>query len=227
MKLKHVILAFAVAVLPQMLVAQESKSDPEVSFRPHLYGQIQGGAGYTIGEIDYMTLFSPAAAVSVGYQFLPSLGVRLVGSGFQGVGHAILNGSERYTFNYVEGGLDVVFNLANLFGGYKHNRVFNPFVFVGGGVVYAFNNGALDVKTVEPASYFANLWYDSLVAPAARVGVGADIRLSDCLALTLEVNDNITSDRFNSKRAGNPDYQFNALAGLKFTFGKPYKRTSS
>ena len=34
----------------------------------------------------------------------------------------------------------------------------------------------------------------------------------------------VTSDHFNSKKAGNPDFQVNALAGLKFNLGKPYTR---
>ncbi len=224
MNFKHVILALAVAVLPQVLLAQESKSDPDVTFHPHVYGQIQAGDGYTIGEVDYLTLFSPAAALSLGYQFSPVLGARLVASGFQGVGHAIGNGVERYTFNYLEGGLDLTVSLADLFGGYKHNRAFKPYFFLGGAAVGAFNNGALNVKSVTPSEYFGNLWHRGMIAPAARVGLGADIRLSDNLALTLEVNDNITSDRFNSKKAGNPDYQFNALAGLKLAFGKTYTR---
>jgi len=224
MKLKHLLLALAVAMLPQAIHAQESKSDPDVEFRPHLYGQVQAGAGYTIGEVDYMTLFSPAAALSLGYQFSPVFGARLVAGGFQGVGHAIANGIERYTFNYLEGSLDLTMNLANLFGGYKHDRVFNPFFFLGVGAIGAFNNGALNVKSAVPSDYFKNLWGRGMIAPAGRVGLGADVRLSDNLALTLEVNDNITSDRFNSKKAGNPDYQFNGLVGLKFTFGKPYTR---
>ena len=224
MYFKKVILALAVAVLPQVLLAQESKSDPDVTFRPHLYGQIQAGAGYTIGEVDYFTLFSPAAALSLGYQFSPIFGARLVASGFQGVGHAIGNGIERYTYNYLEGGLDLTISLADLFGGYKHDRVFKPYFFLGGAAIGAFNNGALNVKSVVPSEYFGNLWHKGLIAPAGRVGIGADIRLSDNLALTLEVNDNITSDRFNSKKAGNPDYQFNGLVGLKLTFGKPYNR---
>ena len=33
------------------------------------------------------------------------------------------------------------------------------------------------------------------------------------------------SDKFNSKKAGNPDWQFNALAGFTFKFGKPSRTT--
>ena len=33
------------------------------------------------------------------------------------------------------------------------------------------------------------------------------------------------SDKFNSKKAGNADWQFNALLGLNIKFGKGYKET--
>ena len=174
MKLKSLTLILALALGAQVAFAQQSKSDPSLEFNPHWYGQIQGGAGYTIGETAFKDLISPAGALSLGYQF----------------------------------------------NGYKHDRVFNPFVFLGGGVAYGFKNGANNITKTNPKEYFAYLWEKNMVTPVARVGLGADFRLSDAVALTLEVNDNVLSDKFNSKKVGHPDFQFNALAGLKINFGK-------
>jgi outer membrane protein OmpA-like peptidoglycan-associated protein len=189
-----------------------------VEFNPHWYGQIQGGAAYTIGETTFKNLISPAGALSFGYQFNPSLGVRLNAAGFQGKG-AVVAPLEVYKFNYLQGAADLTLNLAQLFG-YKHDRVFNPFVFIGGGAAYGFKNGANNITKTNPKEYFALLWEKNLITPVARVGIGADFRLSDAVALTLEVNDNVLSDKFNSKKVGHPDFQFNALAGLKINFGK-------
>ena len=36
----------------------------------------------------------------------------------------------------------------------------------------------------------------------------------------LEGNANVISDKYNSKKAGNPDWYFNALAGLRINLGK-------
>jgi outer membrane protein OmpA-like peptidoglycan-associated protein len=218
MKLKSLTLILAVALGAQVAFAQQSKSDPSVEFNPHWYGQIQGGAAYTIGETAFKNLISPAGALSLGYQFNPTLGVRFNAAGFQGKG-AVVSPLEVYKFNYLQGAFDLTLNLAQLFG-YKHDRVFNPFVFIGGGAAFGFNNGATKVTKTNPKEYFALLWEKNMITPVARVGLGADFRLSDAVALTLEVNDNVLSDKFNSKKVGHPDFQFNALAGLKINFGK-------
>lgn len=41
----------------------------------------------------------------------------------------------------------------------------------------------------------------------------------------VELNGNILSDKYNSKKAVNLDWQFNALAGFTFRFGKNYKKS--
>ena len=218
MKLKSLTLILAVALGAQVAFAQQSTTDPSVEFNPHWYGQIQGGAGYTIGETAFKDLISPAGALSLGYQFNPVLGARFNVAGYQGKG-AVVAPLEVYKFNYLQGAFDLTVNLAQLLG-YKHDRVFNPFVFIGGGAAYGFKNGANNITKTNPKEYFALLWEKSLITPVARVGLGADFRLSDAVALTLEVNDNVLSDKFNSKKVGHPDFQFNALAGLKVNFGK-------
>ncbi len=218
MKLKSLTLILALALGAQVAFAQQSKSDPSLEFNPHWYGQIQGGAGYTIGETAFKDLISPAGALSLGYQFNPTLGLRFNVAGYQGKGNVVAP-LEVYKFNYLQGAFDLTLNLAQLLG-YKHDRVFNPFVFLGGGVAYGFKNGANNITKTNPKEYFAYLWEKNMVTPVARVGLGADFRLSDAVALTLEVNDNVLSDKFNSKKVGHPDFQFNALAGLKINFGK-------
>ena len=218
MKLKSLTLILALALGAQVAFAQQSKSDPSLEFNPHWYGQIQGGAGYTIGETAFKDLISPAGALSLGYQFNPTLGLRFNLAGYQGKG-AVVAPLEVYKFNYLQGAFDLTLNLAQLLG-YKHDRVFNPFVFICGGAAYGFKNGANNITKTNPKEYFALLWEKNLITPVARVGIGADFRLSDAVALTLEVNDNVLSDKFNSKKVGHPDFQFNALAGLKINFGK-------
>ena len=217
MKLKELTLLFVLALGTQVAFAQQSKSDPTVEFNPHWYGQIQGGVAHTVGETVFKDLLSPAGALSLGYQFIPTLGLRVGASGWQAKGNSIP--IEVYKFNFLQGNVDLTFHLANLFG-YNHKRVLDPYALIGGGAAFGFKNGANNVKAVKPAEYFAYLWDKSLISPVGRVGLGFDIRLSENVALNLEVNGNVLSDRFNSKKAGNPDYQYNALAGLKINFGK-------
>ena len=219
MKLKSLTLILAVALGAQVAFAQQSVTDPSVEFAPHWYGQIQGGAGYTIGETTFKDLISPAGALSFGYQFNPALGLRFGASGYQGKGNVVYP-FELYKFNYAQGNVDLTLDLANLIR-YNHQRVFNPYIFAGLGVAYGFNNGA--TKVASSGAKFDLLWEKNMISPVGRLGIGSAIRLSDAVALTLELNDNILSDRFNSKKVGHPDYQFNALLGLKINFGKAYR----
>ena len=77
-------------------------------------------------------------------------------------------------------------------------------------------------KIAKAESGLAYLWTDSKVRLAARVGANVDFRVSDRVSLGLEVSANTLSDHYNSKKAGNPDWYFNALVGLKVAFGKTY-----
>ena len=219
MKLKSLTLILAVALGAQVAFAQQSKTDPSVEFNPHWYGQIQGGAAYTIGETAFKDLLSPAGALSVGYQFNPTLGIRVGASGYQGKGNVVYPLTV-YKFNFVQGNADLTLNLANLFGGYDNQRVFNPYVFAGVGAAFGFKNGAAEVTSVVPNDYFELLWEKTMLSPVGRAGLGADFRLTEQLALSLEANANVLSDRFNSKKVGHPDWHYNALVGLKYAFGK-------
>ncbi len=203
-----------------------SKTDSEVEFKSHVDLQLMGGAGYTIAEGNYLQMFSPAAALNLGWQITPTFGLRLGGTGWQGKGTALsAQGIENYAFKFAQGSLDLTFDLANLFGGYRHDRGFSPYLFVGGGAAYGFDNGANNVKSVNPSEYFAYLWAKNLITPVGRGGIGANIRLTDALAIMIEANANVLNDHFNSKKANNPDFQFNCLAGLKINLGKAYTRT--
>ena len=219
MRKRLLFLSFVAVLSTQVVLAQQSKTDPSLEFNPHWYGQVQGGAAYTLGETAFKNLLSPAAAVSFGYQFTPVVGLRFGASGWQGKGNVVYP-FEVYKIGYVQGQADLTLDLANLFGGYNHRRVFSPFLLVGGGVAYGFDNGAAKVTKTNPKDYFGYLWDKHMVSPVGRYGIGTGIRLSDAVALTLELNGNLLSDKFNSKRVNNPDHQFNALAGLKFAFGK-------
>lgn len=226
MKIKALFLVFlAATVVSVSAYAQQSLSDEHIEFRPHLYGQVQAGGAYTRGETVFYKLLSPAGYLSVGYQFSPVLGLRVVGGGWQGKGNGLIP-LEVYKYNFLQGNADLTLSLSSLFGGYKHDRVLDLYGFVGGGALYAFNNGAAAVSETN-ITRFEYLW-DTNILPVGRFGFGADYRLTDCLSLTLEANLNITSDRFNSKKADNPDFQYNALVGLKYIFGgKPYRESAS
>lgn len=205
----------ALGTLP--LFAQEPEHSKEV-FVPHWYMQIQGGAAHTIGETGFSKLISPAAALHFGYRFTPVFGLRFGGSGWQAKG-AWVNPKQEYKFKYLQGDVDAVFDLSALFCRFNPRRVFNLYAFVGGAFNHAYDNGAENVATAGSGE-LEYLWRGSKNSFAGRGGVGADIRLSDRLALNIEGNTNLLTDKFNSKKAGNADWQFNALVGLTIRLGK-------
>ena len=66
-------------------------------------------------------------------------------------------------------------------------------------------------------------WKDaSTVRGFGRVGVDVDFKVAKRWTVGLELAANVTTDSYNSKKAGNADWYFNALAGVKYTFKDPY-----
>lgn len=224
MKVRGLLLAMSLAACCAPALAQE-QSEEKVEFNPHGYLQLQGGVGATLGEADFTDLLSPAAAFSFGYRFSPVWGARIGVSGWESRGGWV-NPSVNYKYNYLAGNLDVTMNLSNLLCKYNPKRVFNLSLFLGGAINYAFNNDDAEAlaQTLRQDFYaMPYLWHDSKVLAMGRGGLVADFRLSERFSLNIEANANVTSDRYNSKKAGNADWQFNLLAGVSFNLSKPTK----
>ena len=186
-------------------------------FTPHWYMQVQAGAAHTIGETAFDKLLSPAGALSAGYKFTPLWGLRAGVSGWQAKG-AWVNPLQDYKFYYLQGNVDVTLDLGNLCGGYKPGRIVNPYLFAGAGFNGAFNNDeAVDIQ--RQGYHLEYLWTDNQFSAAGRFGLGADFRVSRRVAINLEANANILSDKFNSKKAHNVDWQCNLVAGLTIRLG--------
>jgi len=231
MSIKRIILVLAASLTFAGLASaqQQSKSDNSLEFNPHWYIQLQGGAAATVGETAFKDLISPAAFLNIGGEFTPVVGARFGVGGWQGKGYHCTS-STLYKFNFVQANADLMINFSNLVGGYKHNRVVSFYPFVGIGGYFGVKNGAQDIPNVALTSssqdYMEYVWAPTKVMFLGRAGLLVDFRLGDRVSLNLEGNANGTSDHFNSKKAGNIDWQFNALAGIKINFG-PTTRTSS
>ena len=116
-------------------------------------------------------------------------------------------------------------SLSTLFCGFHPKRVFNGYLFGGVGLNRGFDNdeaNALDTRTYE----MEYLWQEGKFLVAGRFGLGCDLRLNDRLSINIEANANALSDKFNSKKAGNCDWQLNALVGVSIRLGKSYTKTA-
>ncbi len=259
MKIKNVFLSCL--MLCGVLTASAQEAKTEYVHNPYWYIQLQGGAQYTLGEIAFKDLISPNVQVTVGRQFTPVFGARLAVNAWQsragidftdetfvGIsGNATTGytpttatapaGTTKWKWMYVAPGIDLTFNLSNLFCGYNPNRIFNFSVFAGAGANIAWGmdkesnweNRQL-LAAHFPVSYvvgsnpenIAYAWDGTKVRMFGRAGVAADFKVSDAVSLGLEVNANTLSDRYNGKKAGNWDWYFNALAGVKINLGQTY-----
>ena len=115
--------------------------------------------------------------------------------------------------------------VSTLFCGFNPKRVFNGYLFAGAGLNRGFDNdeaNALDTRTYE----MEYLWQEGKFLVTGRLGLGCDLRLNDRLSINIEANANALSDKFNSKKAGNCDWQLNALVGLSIKLGKSYTKTA-
>ena len=217
---------FALLLSSTVISAQEQriKEEGKTEFKPHWFMQVQVGAAHTLGEAKFSDLISPAAAINVGYQFAPAWRARVGVSGWQAKGGWV-SPQQDYQYKYLQGNIDIVSDLSTLFCGFNPKRVFNGYVFLGGGLNRGFDNdeaNALDTRTYE----MEYLWRDGKFLIAGRMGLGCNLRLNDRLSINIEGNANVLSDKFNSKKAGNCDWQLNALVGLTIKLGKSYTKTA-
>ena len=234
-KIKYVLFASALLLGATSAMAQVTYTDKEgneYQFKKHAFLDLQGGAQYTLGEAKFGDLISPNVQLGLGYQFSPLFGMRLQANGWQSKGGWAgfrANPGETpynatYKFKYVAPGVDFMFNLSNLFCGWNPNRVLNVTAFLGGGANIAWDNDEVNelATTIKNTSAYnlEYLWDGTKVRPYGRAGIELAFKVSKSVSLMIEGNANVISDKYNSKKAGNPYWYFNALAGLRINLGK-------
>jgi outer membrane protein OmpA-like peptidoglycan-associated protein len=223
----------------------EQKGTTEYVFQPHWYIMLQGGGQYTLGEGSFSDLFSPNAQVALGYNFTKVVGLRLSVNAWQSKGVIKLDDTDmtpaqsfegKWKWNYVAPSLELMFNLSNIVCNYNPTRLLNVYAFVGGGANIAWKNDQAQNVEAQIAAYqntnpnllydgkqnMRYLWDGSKVNIFGKGGLIFDFRVSDKVSINIEGNANILTDKYNSKKAGNADWYFNALAGVKINLGKTY-----
>ena len=249
MKMKKAILSCLMLLAGLSASAQEQKGTTEYVFEPHWYVNIQPlGVQYTLGEISMGDLMSYNVQAAVGREFNKVIGGRFALNAWQSKAGSSINGVDyKWKWNYLAPTVDITFNLSNLISGVNPNRVFTVGAFAGLGANIGWGNSqAADVNTELMQNYYTYTGYDDATKqlkpgemldaeqPLAylwdgtktrfllQAGLTGDIKINDKFAVTLEVSANTLSDKYNSKKAKNWDWYFNALAGLKINLGPTY-----
>ena len=242
MKMKKTILSCLMLLAGISANAQEQKGTTEYVFEPHWYVQVQPvGVQYTLGEVGFGDLLSYNVQATVGRQFSKLWGARLAVNAWQsktGSKFDIANKEYKWKWNYVAPTIDATFNLSNALFGFNPNRVFDLSAFAGIGVNIGWGNS--EAATADQAiramgtlvgangtTYTTNrgleyLWDGTKVRLVGQFGLMGDFRVSDKVKIGLELSANTLNDKYNSKRAKNWDWYFNALAGVKIALGNTY-----
>ena len=245
MKMKKTILSCLMLLAGLSASAQEQKGTTEYVFEPHWYVNIQPlGVQYTLGEISMGDLMSYNVQAAVGREFNKVIGGRFALNAWQSKAGSSISGVDyKWKWNYIAPTVDITFNLSNLISGVNPNRVFTVGAFAGLGMNIGWGNSeAADVDAIlrqtttarwqdddgqikTDNSYEAGLdylWDGTKARFLLQAGLTGDIKINDKFAVTLEVSANTLSDKYNSKKAKNWDWYFNALAGLKINLGPTY-----
>lgn len=178
-----------------------------------------GGAQVMFGDDDEKGDFgkriSPALNVGVGKWFTPGLGLRLQYSGLSVKGFGFSNGGYiegtpdskglyKEKWNYMNLHGDIMFNLTNMFCGYKEDRVYNAIPYLGFGLVHR-----LDEDRYGNKKFFFG----------GNVGLINSFRLSKAWNFNLEANALIMKDDFDSKEEGKKlDAVVSVTAGFTYKF---------
>lgn len=233
MKIHRILLSSLFALVCWAASAQQQDMQTEEIdvFQPHWYVQLQPvGVQYTLGENTFGSLTSYNLQLGGAYNFSPVFGTRLSLNGFQSKGGYDLNNSDYiWKWKYINPALDLSVNLSNLFGGFNVERRFSFGVLAGVGANFSFSNDqAKDIRSMLSEKNLRNIWDGNKVFMTGRVGLSADYRINDRFSVGAELQANIINDKYNSKDAGNSDWYFNALIGVKMNLGKTHaKKTIS
>ena len=160
----------------------------------------------------------PTIGLNLGYEFCPWFGLRGDISGWQ---VKAIDGKDISKVNYAQFSLDAVFDICNMFK-FRSDRGVSPYVFVGPGVNYRFNN---------PATTHAD---NRQWAFAPRGGAGLNFRCSDAVKIFVEAVYNCPQNGANGiydtpvkflKIGG--DREISAFVGLKFTIDQANKKAAA
>lgn len=238
MKIKNILMSGVMAMSCLTASAQDAPKT-EYVFNPHWYVQGQIGAQYTLGEVKFGDLISPNIQLGVGRQFSPVWGARFSINAWQSKGgineyswdpkaNGAKIGKEKYSWKYISPMIDGTLNLSNALCGYNPNRAVSVGILAGIGLNVGFSNDDAFALAATAATHnhgSENLdyaWDGTKVRFVGRVGANVDFRINDAWSLGIEANANVLSDKYNSKKAGNGDWYFNALVGVRYNIGKTY-----
>lgn len=155
---------------------------------------------------------NPGFSIALGKWFTPGLGLRTKLDGFWGKRVTSDNSSDN-KFKYWMLNEQAIFNLSNLFCGYKESRVWNFSLYAGPGIA---RNMSSNAYTMTASAGVLNTWRLNRFMNAfldLQFVYGADGAIAGDLT-------GATSSHLGSSRFKNHDFVFSPQVGLSFNLGK-------
>ncbi len=216
-----------------VITEEEGIIIPPSSFWDNWFVGAGVGANIYLGESDRRgplgNRLSFVMDISLGKWVTPDVGFRLQFNGFNTRGHIaedyanqtvsseeLINGGwymQKWRYNHLHG--DALFNLSNMLGGYEEDRFYSIILYAGLGFI---RSGTTEDNTEI----------------TANLGIVNEFRLTEALALTLEVRTTLVHDRFDTEEQSYKNLFFegmaNVSAGLTYRFNprgwdRPYTIT--
>jgi len=225
MKSKGLFLTAALSVL--MVGTAQAQNDKVL--KSYSFVEAQGGIQFTSTNAPIDKLITPTAALSFGHYFSPAVGARLHVNAWQAKsGFADMD--KYYKWKYITPDLDILLNLTKVFGDkYKADHFLNVILLGGVGLNYAWDNKELKDLGLSDSQMPPLAWgvkdgqKDNRLSHNLRAGLRLETDITKPIGVSLEVNANSLSDRFNSKTNDADDWQFSAMLGLSVRFNHKYK----
>jgi hypothetical protein len=229
MKSKLVILSLLLAGAASTVSAQTKETYYSESWKDNFFVGVGAGIQASANpDSKFGSSIEPVINVSLGKYITPVWGVRGQVYGWKSklkTAYPFTQTGDKVkrVENYVGVNLDGLVNLTNLFCGYKPNRVFEGFLFVGPSVNvtrnyghFAFNN---DVTTGEAEIAYPTS-HKTRALVGASVGLGAKFYVCNSLSIDLEARGQVTPSilgAYSSSHRGEGYAYF--TGGLTYTFG--------
>lgn len=245
--MKKQLLLAAVASAFVCASASAQGENQKENLESYSYVEAQGGGQITFTNANNMKkLITPVGALSFGHYFTPVVGARIHVNGYESKGgfHIYESTSsvadandpsiiryyqnynnEYYKWKYITTDLDLMLNLSNMFCNNKWHAV-NVILVGGYGLTAAWDND--DLKAIQQ-THSVNTplaWNKNRLSHNIRAGLRLETDMSKPFGVSLEVDANSLSDRFNSKTNDHDDWMVTGMLGVSFRFGHKYKKVA-
>lgn len=220
--MKKILFTAAAALLMSNAAMAQNCCSKGGKLKSYSYVEAQGGVEWTITDAKIDKLLMPVGALSFGHYFSPAIGARLHVSGLQAKGR-FEEMDKDYKWNYLTTDADLLVNLSSFFS-CNYARPLNV-IFVGGiGLVNSWKNDDLACIVSENPNMAPLAWDDKHhLSHNLRAGLRLETNVTKPFGVSLEVDANNMSDRFNGKTNDTDDWMISGMIGLSWRFGHRYK----